>query len=155
VEAGRFREDLYYRLNGIKMVLPPLRARGQDVVLIARALLNTNQMELNPGIRGFDQNALNAMLTYHWPGNVRELENRIKKALIMANGSTISPEDLGLSEEPVDGTIPLSQAKENFARDYIERVLVLNEGNRAKTAADLQVDPRTIYRYLESKREDD
>ena len=155
VTAGRFREDLYYRLNGIKLVIPPLRDRGQDVILIARALLSMNQAELNPSVRGFDEGALNALMAHTWPGNVRELENRIKKALVMADGAKLTAIDLELEEGSDNSILPLSEAKEQFTRDYIEKVLTRNQGNRAKTAADLQVDPRTIYRYLEAKEKED
>ena len=155
VAAGSFREDLYYRLNGITLRLPPLRDRGEDVLLIARALLSIYQVELNPSVRGFDEGALNALMTHTWSGNVRELENRIKKALIMADGSRISAIDLELQESDENPILPLSEAKEQFTRQYIEGVLTRNQGNRAKTAADLHVDPRTIYRYLEAKEKEE
>jgi DNA-binding NtrC family response regulator len=88
---------------------------------------------------------------YDWPGNVRQLENRIKKALVLCDKSLVGPEDLDLGEENLQATLPLDKAKEEFQRKYILDVLERNNGNRTKTARDLGVDPRTIFRYLEKE----
>ncbi|MBR58991.1 MAG: Fis family transcriptional regulator [Myxococcales bacterium] len=148
VKEGLFREDLFYRLNGIRLALPPLRDRDEDVVLIARALLSMYAKDMNSNVKGFHTSGIAALLAFDWPGNVRQLENRIRKALILADGSLITDKDLGLENTEIVAVTSLSEAKEQFARDYVLRILNLNNGNRAKTAKELGVDPRTIYRYL-------
>ncbi len=152
VQDGTFREDLFYRLNAIRLMLPPLRARGEDVALIARYLLKKHGTELNPNVRGFSPEALRALAGHVWPGNVRELENRIKKATVMAEGAEITPYGLDLEHTVDEPILPLGKAKERYARDYVFKVLSLNNGNRTRTAEMLGVDPRTVYRYLESER---
>lgn len=149
IRKGGFREDLYYRLNVVNLFLPPLRERGDDVVVIARLLLQKNGPEMNPAVRGFTPNALIAIRKYDWPGNVRQLENRVKKALVLCDRSLLGPEDLDLHPEALQTIVPLEKAKEDFQRRYILDVLERNNGNRTKTARDLGVDPRTIFRYLE------
>ena len=149
IRKGGFREDLYYRLNVVNLFLPPLRERGDDVVVIARLLLQKNGPEMNPAVRGFTPNALIAIRKYDWPGNVRQLENRVKKALVLCDRSLLGPEDLDLHPEALQTIVPLEKAKEDFQRRYILEVLERNNGNRTKTARDLGVDPRTIFRYLE------
>ncbi len=154
IRQGRFREDLYYRINVVSIKLPPLKDREEDVLLIAHYLLERFSKELNRTVRGFSNEALIALRKHSWPGNIRELENRLKKALVMAEGTTLNPEDLDLSEELLEGRVlPLAEAKEAFQRRYIDQVLSLNNGNRTKTARDLGVDPRTIFRHLEKVRE--
>jgi transcriptional regulator with PAS, ATPase and Fis domain len=88
---GRFREDLYYRLNVVNIFLPPLRERGDDVVVIAKLLLQKYAPEMNTSVKGFTPNALIAVRKYDWPGNVRQLENRIKKALVLCDKTLIGP----------------------------------------------------------------
>jgi transcriptional regulator with GAF, ATPase, and Fis domain len=99
IRVGRFREDLYYRLNVVNVFLPPLRERADDVVVIAKLLLQKYAPEMNTSVKGFTPNALIAVRKYDWPGNVRQLENRIKKALVLCDKSLIGPEDLDLGEE--------------------------------------------------------
>jgi transcriptional regulator with GAF, ATPase, and Fis domain len=155
IKDGRFREDLYYRLNVVSIELPPLRARDEDVVLIARFLLEKYTREYSRPIQGFTREAIIALRKHLWPGNIRELENRIKKAVVLADDVQISPDDLDLGEEILAGRVlPLAEAKEAFQRRYIDQVLALNGGNRTKTARDLGVDPRTIFRHLALTRED-
>ncbi len=147
--AGRFREDLYYRLNVVSISLPPLRDRGEDTVVIARWFLQRHAKEFGSRVRGFTPSALVAMRKYAWPGNVRELENRVKKAVVLADRALVSAEDLDLRPEILEPVLPLAQAKEEFQKRYINDVLERNGGNRTKTAKDLGVDPRTIFRHLE------
>ncbi len=151
IEGGTFREDLYYRLNVVNIHLPPLRDRGDDVLVVARYLLSRYSSEYQSSIRGFSPNAAVAIRKYHWPGNIREMENRLKKALVLAEGNVLGPEDLGLSGDDLPTILPLAQAKERFQREYINEVLALNNGNRTKTARDLGVDPRTVFRHLEKE----
>jgi transcriptional regulator with GAF, ATPase, and Fis domain len=149
IRTGEFREDLYYRLNVVNLHLPPLRERGDDVIVIAKFLLQKYAEEYGSRVKGFTPNALIAMRKYAWPGNVRQLENRIKKALVLCDRSLIGPEDLDLFPEALEPIMSLTQAREDFQRRYILEVLERNNGNRTKTARDLGVDPRTIFRYLE------
>ena len=153
IAAGRFREDLYYRLNVVNLELPALRERGDDVLVIARYLMSKYSTELNSKVRGLSPNATVAMRKYSWPGNIRELENRLKKAIVLGDTSVIGPEDLGLGNDMVPAIQTLAEAKDKFQRDYISEVLAINNGNRTKTARDLGVDPRTIFRHLEKDGE--
>ncbi|HEX7624713.1 MAG TPA: sigma-54-dependent Fis family transcriptional regulator, partial [Anaeromyxobacteraceae bacterium] len=149
IRQGRFREDLYYRLNVISIALPPLRERGDDVVVIARFFLQRYARELSSRARGFTPATAVALRKYGWPGNIRELENRVKKAVVLAEKPLLAPEDLDLGPESLSPVLPLAQAKEEFQKRYINEVLERNAGNRTKTAKDLGVDPRTIFRHLE------
>jgi transcriptional regulator with PAS, ATPase and Fis domain len=149
IKTGEFREDLYYRLNVVNLWLPPLRERGEDVFIIAKALLSKYADEMNSPVRGFSPAALAAIRKYDWPGNIRQLENRIKKALVLCDRSLLAPEDLDLGPEAQSPIVPLEKAKEDFQRRYVLDVLERNNGNRTQTARDLGVDPRTIFRYLE------
>ena len=155
VAAGRFREDLFYRLNVVHIHLPALRERGDDVGVVATYLLRRIAPEMGSKVRGFTPNALTALRRYDWPGNVRELENRIKKALILCDKNLIGVDDLDLGLGVPEDIKPLAQAKEDFQRQYILDVLERNSGNRTKTARDLGVDPRTVFRYLERTPEGD
>jgi transcriptional regulator with GAF, ATPase, and Fis domain len=149
IRAGRFREDLYYRLNVVNLFLPPLRERGDDVLIIARALLSKHAEELGTHVHGLTPQALAAIKKSPWPGNIRQLENRIKKALVLCDHSLLTPEDLDLGKEAESLILPLEKAKEEFQRKYVLDILERNNGNRTQTARDLGVDPRTIFRYLE------
>ena len=149
IKAGRFREDLYYRLNVVHLHLPPLRDRGDDIAVLARYMVGRYAPEYGSGVRGLTPNAIAAIKRHRWPGNIRELENRIKKAVVLAEKALLGPEDLDLSPDDLPSILPLAEAKEKFQREYINEVLALNAGNRTKTARDLGVDPRTIFRHLE------
>jgi len=150
----RFREDLYYRLNVVNIHLPPLRDRGDDVLVIARYLLSRFAREYESKVRGLSPNATVAIRKHNWPGNIRELENRIKKAIVLCESTVIGPDDLALTADVLPQILTLSEAKDRFQRDYINEVLALNNGNRTKTARDLGVDPRTVFRHLEKESED-
>ncbi len=149
IRAGRFREDLYYRLNVVNIYLPPLRERGDDVLIIAKALLSKHAEELGSHVQGFTPQALAAIKKSPWPGNIRQLENRIKKGLVLCEKALLTPEDLDLGKDEDSSILPLEKAKEEFQRRYVLEVLERNNGNRTQTARDLGVDPRTIFRYLE------
>lgn len=151
VRENAFREDLFYRLNVVTLTLPPLRERGDDILMIARYLLQKFCKEFNVPQKGFAPEAAIAMRKYAWPGNIRQLENRLKKAAILSDKPMLTPEDLDLIPEILAEIQPLSVAKEEFQRRYINEVLELNGGNRTKTARDLGVDPRTIFRHLEKE----
>jgi transcriptional regulator with GAF, ATPase, and Fis domain len=146
---GMFREDLYFRINVVTLKLPPLRERGDDIAVLAKFFLTRYAKEFSSKARGFTPSAVVAMKKYHWPGNIRELENRIKKAAVLADKPLMGPEDLDLRPENLPPILALAQAKEEFQKSYINEVLDRNNGNRTKTAKDLGVDPRTIFRHLE------
>jgi transcriptional regulator with GAF, ATPase, and Fis domain len=152
IKRGTFREDLYYRLNVVNIFLPPLRERGDDVLIIAKALLSKYADEMGSKVIGYAPATLAAIRKYPWPGNIRQLENRIKKALVLCDKSLIQPEDLDLGPEAASPILPLEKAKEEFQRKYVLDALERNNGNRTQTARDLGVDPRTIFRYLEAER---
>jgi len=151
IRRGAFREDLYYRLNVVSIRLPSLRERVEDVPLIARFFVQKYAREFGSRARGLAPAAVAAMKKYGWPGNIRELENRVKKAVVLAEKAMIGPEDLDLRPEELAPILPLAQAREAFQRRYIDEVLERNGGNRTKTAKELGVDPRTIFRHLEKQ----
>ncbi len=146
---GRFRQDLYFRLNVVNLWLPPLRDRGDDVLVIAKALLSKFTVELASSVQGFTPQALTAIKKYAWPGNIRQMENRIKKAIVLCEQNVLTPEDLDLGPSAESSILPLEKAKEEFQRKYVLEILERNKGNRTLTARDLGVDPRTIFRFLE------
>ncbi len=149
VSSGNFREDLYYRLHVVEITLPALRERENDIILIAEYLIDQISDELQISPRKLSADATRAMRKFDWPGNVRQLENRLKKALVLAQGSTLSAEDLDLSPALLPEPTSLAEAKEKFALKYVLQVLEKNDGNRSQTARDLDIDPRTVFRYLE------
>ena len=152
IKGGRFREDLYYRLNVVNIWLPPLRDRGDDVLIIAKALLSKYAEELHSPVQGFTPQALASIRKNNWPGNIRQLENRIKKALVLCDKTLLGIEDLELDQAGESNILPLEKAKEEFQRKYVLEILERNNGNRTQTARDLGVDPRTIFRYLEREQ---
>ena len=146
---GRFRDDLYYRLGVIIVALPPLRERGEDVLLLAKALFQRYTAEGKNKITGFTRQALSALQSYHWPGNVRELENRIKRAVIMAQGTRLTPGDLDL-ESPFAKYAGqgLRAAREALEKELIQRVLARHNGNVTRTAAELEVSRPTLHELI-------
>lgn len=158
IRAGRFREDLYYRLNVVQIHLPPLRERGDDVLILAKYFLHRFAGELDVPPRVLSKAAELAIKQHPWPGNIRQLENHVKKALVLSEHSVLEPEDLGLlplPSPPQSRILPLAAAKERFAREYVREVLLRNGGNRTQTARELEVDPRTIFRFLEKEGRED
>ncbi len=149
MKEGRFREDLFYRINVVALHLPPLRERGDDAVMLAKWFLGRATRELNSKVRNFTKQALIAIRNYRWPGNIRQLENRIKKAVVLAEGTSITPLDLDLRPEHLEPILSLAAAQQEWRDGYIAEVLERNNDNRTKTAKDLDVDPRTIFRHLE------
>jgi len=150
-EQGHFRPDLYFRLNEVQVDLPPLHERGEDIPLLASYFLTKYAEQMNRRLRRFTPRALAALKRYRWRGNVRELEAKVKKAVVMCEGPDLDLEDIELPDSGMTEVQTLRDAKEAYANRYIREVLELNDGNRSKTARDLGVDPRTIYKYLEGK----
>ncbi len=146
IGKGTFREDLYYRVNEITLNLPSLRERTGDAVLLARALLQKFMQHQGRSLRGFSDQAVAAIEAYDWPGNIRELENRVKRAMIMAEGNRIEADDLEL-EVPDKESLPLSlrQVREVAERGALQRALGLAQGNLSKAAQVLGVSRPTLY----------
>jgi transcriptional regulator with GAF, ATPase, and Fis domain len=155
VQKGTFREDLFYRLNVIYVTLPPLRERGEDIMLLAKFFLQRYAQEFAAKARGFSPGALAALKRHRWPGNVRELENRLKRAVVLADRPLLTAEDLDLGTNTNGPAASLAQATEDFKRRYIDEVLDRCGGNRTRAAKELGVDPRTIFRHLERKAGDE
>lgn len=154
---GRFREDLYYRLGVVKIQVPPLRVRQGDVELLAMRFLEKYALEQKKKLSGITHNALIALNEHKWPGNVRELENRIRRAVIMAQGKYVTEEDLELEAVQHPGAMTLKQARELAEREIVLRVLKLNNFNLARSAADLGISRPNLYELLAKlgiKRED-
>jgi transcriptional regulator with GAF, ATPase, and Fis domain len=149
VRRGAFREDLFYRLHVVAIALPPLRDRGDDVLVLARWFLQRYAKEFQSRARGFAPSATAALRKHRWPGNIRELENRLKKASVLAEGPLVTAEDLDLRLDDLEPVASLAEAVEAFRKRYVNDVLERNGQNRTKTAKDLDVDPRTIFRHLE------
>jgi two-component system, NtrC family, response regulator len=146
--AGRFREDLYYRLGVITIPLPPLRERGADILLLAEALLQRYVVEKRPKVKGFSRQALSVLQSYGWPGNVRELDNRIKRAVLLTHGPQVTPADLDLDSPYSQYLAPgkgLREAREAFEKDLIQRALAKNGGNISRTASELGVSRPTLH----------
>ncbi len=149
IREGRFREDLFYRLNEITLDLPPLRDRGDDIHQLAKFFLNQFAEQYSTKTKGFTNDAVVAMRNYYWPGNVRQMENRVKKAVIMSDRALLNTADVGIQANHKRDIQPLADAEEQFKIGYIRDALELNNWNKAQTARDLGVDPRTIFRYIE------
>jgi two-component system NtrC family response regulator len=150
MKDGIFREDLYFRLGVITIPLPPLRERQGDVVLLANAFLRRYGAESKKKLTGFTNQAVGALEEYPWPGNVRELENRLKRAVIMAEGNKITPVDLEM-ETPRDKYegASLKEAREALERDMVTRVLARNNDNVTRAAEELGVSRPTLYELME------
>jgi two-component system NtrC family response regulator len=149
IKENSFREDLYYRIGVVTVFLPPLRDRRGDILLIANSFLQKYTDENQKNVVGFNQQATDALMKHSWPGNVRELDNRVKRAVIMAEKSKITPADLELiaSSGRYEGR-GLKEAREELERDFIQRALSKNKGNVSQTAADLGISRPTLYEMM-------
>jgi two-component system NtrC family response regulator len=147
VKAGRFREDLYFRLAVVRMELPPLRDRGEDVIQLAEHLALAFAKELKKPARKFNRAALDALRRHPWPGNVRELQNRVKRALVLSDGPAISPAELELEAPEGTPSTPatLKEIRETVEKEKISDTLRENNGNVSKTAKILGISRPTLY----------
>ncbi len=150
IGEGRFREDLFYRLAEIVVRIPGLAERPGDATLLAKAFLHRYAKEMNPSVRGFAADALAAIDAWHWPGNVRELENRVKRAVIMADEKLVGAADLDLAapDEQVINALNLKTAREQADRKVIRHALARSEGNISSTAKMLGISRPTLYDLL-------
>ena len=174
VRAGRFREDLYYRLNVIPIALPPLRERGEDILAIANAMLRQMSDEEGKGFNGFSQTVKDSLRTHQWPGNVRELQNVVRNVVVLNNGDQVTedmfPETLRqarvLAQYVAENEPPATDARANDAvslptgrgsstvvrplwieeKEIIERAIEICKGNIPRAAAMLEISASTIYR---------
>ena len=150
IAAGRFREDLFYRLAEIVIKIPSLAERAGDPVLLAKTFLARFAKEMNPAVKGFSPDALAAIDAWKWPGNVRELENRVKRAVIMSDAKLVSAADLDLVEGEDDAVnvLNLKSARETADRKVIRHALARSEGNISNTAKLLGISRPTLYDLL-------
>jgi two-component system NtrC family response regulator len=154
LQAGRFREDLYYRLSVVNITVPPLRDRGEDLILIANALLRKHATEQRRKLR-FSSGALEAMARYRWPGNVRELENTVQRAVIMARGQFIEVADLGIAVETATEDRPsLREARGRAERQAVVDALIKTRGNISQAAKHLGVSRPTFHVLLDKYQVD-
>lgn len=148
IADNRFREDLYYRISEVTVTIPPLRERPGDAVLIARALLGRFSSVHNRRVKDFSDAALQAIQAHPWPGNVRELENRVKRAVIMADGRYIEPGDLELEAGQGLRVQSLKDARETAEAGAIREALAYSGGQIGKAAELLGVSRPTVYHLL-------
>jgi len=149
IAEARFREDLYYRLAEIVVRIPALAQRPGDALLIARALLRKLAREMDSPVKGFAPDALAAIDGWSWPGNVRELENKLKRAVIMADGKLVTAEDLDLTPDREDGGyLNLKAVREAADRAAIARAIARSEGNISSAAKMLGISRPTLYDLL-------
>ncbi|NWF57333.1 MAG: PEP-CTERM-box response regulator transcription factor [Syntrophaceae bacterium] len=150
MKTGGFREDLYFRLAVVTIQMPLLRDREGDLLLLAKAFLTRYSEESRRKISGFTPQALRAIQTYSWPGNVRELENRIKRAVIMAEGNKITPADLELGNQPgKDEYMNLKSAREALEKEMILKALSKYKDNVTRASEALGVSRPTLYELME------
>jgi two-component system, NtrC family, response regulator HydG len=153
IAAGRFRKDLYYRLNVVQLHVPPLRNRREDLLPLARVLLVDAAERIKRPVTGLSPRAADQLFRYDWPGNVRELENAIERAVALGRSNLIDVDDL---PEEVRQAIPIPsvlgplKALAEIEKDYIVAVLDLNRGNRTRTAQQLGIGSATLSRKLKS-----
>ncbi|MES2783285.1 MAG: PEP-CTERM-box response regulator transcription factor [Pseudomonadota bacterium] len=144
-----FRDDLYYRLAEVNVNIPPLAARTGDAILLAKHFVSRFAREMNPSIKGMSTSALTAIDAWKWPGNVRELENRIKRAVIMAEGKFVTADDLDFGDEDEgDLLLNLKAAREASDRKAIKRAISRTEGNISSAAKLLGISRPTLYDLL-------
>jgi DNA-binding NtrC family response regulator len=158
VEKGNFREDLFYRLNVVQISLPPLRSRGNDILLLAGHFIEILRKRIGRDVKGLTSEAAHLLLGYEWPGNVRQLQNCIERAMTLTQTDHLTPLDLpenirgAQPSAPREGLEPHPEhvlSLEEVERRYIEQVLALSGDNKSQAARLLGLDRRTLYRKLE------
>ena len=148
VEAGRFRQDLLFRLNTIEIVLPPLRDRREDIPLLARHFLTQHTQRYRKGVTGFDASALQVLVDHRWPGNVRELDHAIERAVLMSQGPVVRASDLGLRVEGVSAGRLEDMSLEDVEAFLIRKAMA-KYGNVSHAARALGLSRSALYRRLE------
>ncbi|MBO5692001.1 MAG: sigma-54-dependent Fis family transcriptional regulator [Spirochaetaceae bacterium] len=158
IAQGRFREDLFYRLNVVHIQVPPLRDRKDDIPLMLNAFLDEFNRENNKSITGFDSRSRSALYKYDWPGNIRQLRNCVESAVVMCSGNEITLEDLpptvrGAAESNVI-QVPMGVTMAEAEKIIIQQNLASNQGNKTKTADILGIGRKTLHRKLEEYGEE-
>ena len=155
VKAKLFREDLYFRLNALSVIIPPLRERMEDIVHLSNHFLTQYARERNTERRGISSEALRKLMAYEWPGNVRELEGLILRALVLTTSATLQPEDINLPQQslkPTQENTLLRQAKtnmiHNFELSYLTNLLAAHHGNITHAAMAAGKQRSTLQRLL-------
>jgi two-component system NtrC family response regulator len=148
VAAGRFREDLYFRLSVVTVTLPPLRERAEDITVLAHAFLRRSCQEYRRKLQ-FSSEALSAISQHPWPGNIRELENAVQRATIMAKGRFIEPGDLGIAASPATERLSLREARNRVERKVVVDALTRTRGNISRAAMELGISRPALHDLLE------
>lgn len=152
VQKGRFREDLFYRLSIIPLIVPPLRDRPEDIPLLAEHFFKTINARMKKNIQGFSSEALEQLINYSWPGNIRELRNSIERAVVLCTGSTILPEDLLISGNGFKGEFYIDKSLKHslnlFKKHLIRSALLANGWNQTKTAEKLEIQRTYLSRLI-------
>jgi two-component system NtrC family response regulator len=150
IGTGRFREDLYYRLNEVRVTVPALRERDGDPVLLANYFLKKFNQQFDRQLKGFGSDALTAIAVHPWRGNVRELENRVKRAVVMAEGLAITAADLELAPAELPyGSLDLREARSRAERGVVQMALAQSSGNLSRASKLLGISRPTLYGLLE------
>jgi DNA-binding NtrC family response regulator len=156
VREGKFREDLYYRVNVMNVFLPPLRERREDIAPLANHFIQKYRHEAIHPVEGISDEAMRILAEFNWPGNVRELENVIRRAVVLCRTSTVTPVDLPPKMTPRSGpalpadgkTLPLKAAMRNWERQLILDALKAAGGNRKEAAKQLKINRTTLYNKM-------
>ena len=152
VQNGKFRDDLYYRLNVINIRIPPLRSRREDIPLLARSFIERLSPELGKEVADISEDALKSLLDYDWPGNVRELENALERAIVTCRNTVLTSEDLAFLRRNTQGkqswAVPRDLTLQQLEREAILATLQRTQGNIRKTAGLLGIDRSTLYDKL-------
>ena len=149
ISEGKFREDLYFRLAVVVIMLPPLRDRGDDVALLAREFLQRYAAQNNKKSLAFSPDALRALYRHNWPGNVRELQNRVKRAVIMTDGKRLTADDLELADLSQTSPATLKEAREAVEKEVVQNALKRHQGKITSAALELGVSRPTLYELME------
>lgn len=148
IAEKKFREDLYYRLAVVTIELPPLRERGEDILILGKTFLQRFSND-KKGVKSFSYDAVNAMNAYPWPGNVREMENKIRRAMALSEGDMITPADIGLEEYKEKAqSDDLKKTKEKVEVKFITEAIVKYKGNLSKASEELGMTRQTLYHLI-------
>ena len=152
IQKGKFREDLYFRLNVIPIFIPPLRERKEDIIPMAEYFLDKYNKENNRNVKGISEKVFQMFMEYHWPGNVRELENCIERAVVISKQKMLSPEDfppeLLFKIDVSSRELKVGQTIDDVEKTLIVRTLQACGGNKTKTARTLGISVRTVRNKL-------
>lgn len=149
MQAGKFREDLFFRLAVVVVTLPPLREREDDVLLLAETFLNRFSAEEGKPKLHFAEETIMSLQQHHWPGNVRELENRVKRAVVMCNSNRVTAKDLGLDAAAGADNCNLKNARDQLEREMVQKALKRHGGKIMPAAAELGISRPTLYEIME------